>query len=94
MGVHEVDVVVAVRFKVAIVYNGLARPLEIRPDEGLLEVLKEAIALFAPIPAPHTLGLFTTGGKELGVNETVKQAGIEPDEKLLLRPSQVRGGSR
>jgi hypothetical protein len=32
------------------------------------------------------------GGKELPDAETLKQAGVKPNDVLLLRPSTVKGG--
>jgi hypothetical protein len=69
-----------------------ANKLAGRVSEQMKAVLDQAIALFGSLPNPHTLALFTEGGKELPITGTVKEAGLKPGEKLLLRPSTVRGG--
>jgi hypothetical protein len=79
-------------FDVVIIYNGIKKLLEVKRDELFKVVLQKAIALFGSLPNPHTLALFTEAGRELPENETVKQVGLRPDEKLLLRPSTVKGG--
>ncbi len=80
------------KFEVEIIYNGVKKTLKVTADEQMKAMLDQAIALFGPLPNPHTLALFTESGQELPVTGTVKEAGIHPDEKLLLRPSTVRGG--
>lgn len=80
------------RLEVVIIYNGVRKPLKVTTDEPMKTVLDQAIALFGSLPNPHTLALFTEAGQELPVTGTVKEAGIKPGEKLLLRPSAVRGG--
>ena len=79
-------------FQVIIIYNGMKKPLKVHLEELVKTVLQKAIALFGSPPNPHTLSLFTEAGRELPDNETVKQAGLHPDEKLLLRPGAVKGG--
>lgn len=79
-------------FDVIVIYNGIKKPLRVHLQELIKTVLQKAIALFGSPPNPHLLSLFTEAGKELPENETVKQVGLRPDEKLLLRPSAVKGG--
>ena len=79
-------------FDVIIIYNGMKKPLKVHLEELIQTVLQKAIALFGSPPNPHTLSLFTEAGRELPDNETVKQADLHPDEKLLLRPGAVKGG--
>jgi hypothetical protein len=79
-------------FEVIVVYNGVKKPLKVHRDEPMKSVLDQAIALFGSLPNPHTLALFTESGHELPITGTVAEAGLKPGEKLLLRPSAVRGG--
>jgi hypothetical protein len=79
-------------FDVIIFYNGIKKPLKVHLHEIIKQVLQNAIVLFAPLPNPHLLSLFTEAGAELPDNKTVKEVGLRPEEKLLLRPSAVRGG--
>jgi hypothetical protein len=80
------------KLELIIIYNGMTKPLKATLDESLKALLDQAIALFGSLPNPHTLALFTEGGKELPTTGTVNEAGLKPGEKLLLRPSAVRGG--
>ena len=79
-------------FEVIVIYNGVKKPLKVSLDEAMKAALDQAIALFGSLPNPYTLALFTEGGKELPITGTVAEAGLKPGEKLLLRPSTVRGG--
>lgn len=79
-------------FEVIVIYNGTKKPLKVSRNEGMKTVLDQAIALFGSPPQPHALALFTEDGKELPITGTVAEAGLKPGEKLLLRPSAVRGG--
>src|ERR1043166_4281728 len=76
-------------FEIVIIYNGIKKPLKVAVKELIGAVLQRAIALFGSLPNPHTLALYTEGGKELPDNESVQQAGLHPNERLLLRPSTV-----
>lgn len=79
-------------FEVVIVYNGQKKPLTVSNAELIREVLPRAIALFGALPNPHTLSLFTTDRGELQDTSTIKEAGVTPHEKVLLRPSTVKAG--
>ena len=80
------------KFDVKIIYNGVAKKIELEPDETVKQVLDRAIELFAPLPQPHLLSLFNEAGQELNEAQTVRQAGVRPKDSLLLRPGQVKGG--
>lgn len=79
------------QFVVKVLYNGVAKPFEVRRDELVRRLLDQARQAFGPITNPHLLGLFTKAG-ELKDDQTIQAAGVKPHEKLLLRPSAVRGG--
>jgi|SRR5690348_7937465 hypothetical protein len=80
-------------FDITVIYNGVPKEIKVRREETIGQVLNRAIAAFQPLPQPHTMALFTEAGQELK-NEglTVEQAGIQEHDKLLLRPSTVKGG--
>lgn len=80
------------KFKVTVLYNGLERENPAEADELVKTLLARAVAAFGSPPNPHTLSLFTVGGEELDDNKTLRAAGVRPCEKLLLRPSKVKGG--
>jgi hypothetical protein len=75
-----------------VIYNGLTKDIKVELTETVKQVLDAAILVFGPLPQPHTLALYNQAGQELSDAQTVEQAGIRPHDKLLLRPSQVKGG--
>jgi hypothetical protein len=81
------------KFDVTVIYNGVSRTIRVNEHEAVQAVLQQAINIFAPLPNPHTLALFNVGGQELSDTTSVQNAGIRPGDRLLLRPSQVKGGA-
>jgi len=79
------------RFAVSIIYNGVEKPLTVEVTEPIKKVLERAIQLFGSLPNPHTLALYADG-RELADNKTVGEECLRPKEKILLRPSAVKGG--
>lgn len=79
-------------YKVEVIYNGVPKPFEVRHDELVKTLLDKALAAFAPLPNPHTLSLYK-GADELEDAKTLEQSGVKPHDKLLLRPSKVKGGA-
>lgn len=79
---------------VTIVYNGMERLIEYNPEAVVRALLEHAIRAFGVTQAPHLLGLFNQAGAELQDNISAEAAGIRPGDRLLLRPSAVRGGSK
>jgi hypothetical protein len=81
------------KFKVAIVYNGLKRHLEVQPEETMRAVTDEAIKLFEVTEQPHLLALFDEANHEFtDLGQTAEAAGLEKHDRLVLRQSEVRGG--
>jgi hypothetical protein len=81
--------------KVTVIYNGVHERIDFKFEETLGVLRQRAVDAYGNIPQPHTVSLFTEAGVELGPDrdqETIRQAGIEKNDKLLLRPSKVRGG--
>ncbi len=83
----------ATRFQVIIVYNGLERPVNVNEHEAVQALLQSALNTFDIHQGRENFALFTEAGQQLDPNVSVKDAGIAPDAKLLLRPRQVSGGS-
>jgi hypothetical protein len=79
-------------FSVEVLYDGVKKKFEVRPEETVKTLLDKAINAFGPLPNPHMLSLYKDG-EELGDQLTIKAAGIKPCEMLLLRPSKVKGGA-
>jgi hypothetical protein len=81
--------------KVFVIYNGVTEKIEFKFEETLGVLRQRAVDKFGNIPQPHAVSLYTTAGVEFVPardGETIRQAGIEKNEKLLLRPGVVRGG--
>lgn len=79
-------------FEVTVVYNGLMKLIEVSKDELVSSVLAKSIAAFGNLPAPHTLALYESEGRELPDTESVKDAKVKKGDRLLLRPSTVKAG--
>jgi hypothetical protein len=80
-------------FKVEVSYNGVPKEFEVRDHELVKTLLDRTLNVFGPIPNPHTLSLFNSANVELDDAKTLKAVGVKPGDKLLLRPSKVKGGS-
>ncbi len=80
-------------FDIKITYNGIEKELTVSDDEAISSVLTRAIALFPISEAQHLLALFDHKGTEI-TNEaqTVDEAGLKKNSRLVLRQSAVKGG--
>lgn len=78
--------------KLQITYNGLERRIEVKDSDTIASVLATAISLFTVTEAHHLLGLFGEDGLELVDTQTVGEAGLKNNARLVLRQSAVRGG--
>ena len=86
------SVITAKKFAVEVVYNGIAKTLEVEPEQRVTALLQQAIAVFGITQQPHLLSLYRQDGTLVPENESVEGAGLKPDEVLLLRPNAVKGG--
>ena len=88
----EAEPEVKKKFEISVLYNGVPRSIAVEAGETIKQVRERAVQIFGAQQG-HLLALYTVAGQEL-TNEAqaVKEAGIRPHDKLLLRPSQVRGG--
>ncbi len=86
------DAARADHFDVEVIYNGVRKPFRVQLGELIKKLLDQAIQAFGITQNIHLLGLFTPDNRELPDNETIRAAGVHPEEKLNLRPSAVRGG--
>jgi proteasome lid subunit RPN8/RPN11 len=86
------SVAVEKKFAVEIVYNGVAKSLQVEPEERVTALLQKAIAAFGITQNPHLLSFFRQDGSVVPENESVERAGLKPGEVLLLRPNAVKGG--
>lgn len=78
--------------EVTVCYNGLAKELAFNPHAPVRVILEHAIHAFAITQNPHLLSLFNVDGVELNEGLKAEDSGIKPCDKLLLRPSAVKGG--
>lgn len=82
--------------KVLVSYNGMDAKIPFKYEETLGVLRERAVASFTiQGQQPHTLSLYTVAGVEFTPDrdqQTIRQAGIEKNQKLLLRPGVVRGG--
>jgi hypothetical protein len=87
-------------FKIRVTFNADDKPLEIRLEEQMAQVLIDAINLFGLTSQPHTMGLFTEANVQVAgrkpdgqdIQQTVQQAGLKPGQLLVLRQVVVSGG--
>ncbi len=86
------SVAIEKRFAVQVVYNGVAKALQVEPEERVNALLQKAIAVFGITQNPHLLSLFRQDGSVVPESESVERAGLKPCEVLLLRPNVVKGG--
>jgi hypothetical protein len=80
------------KFDIEVVYNGPPKPLTVEVNEEITSVLKRAIALYNVTQQPHLLGLFRVDNTAIPDKQSVKQAGLEPGQTVVLKPDSVRGG--
>jgi hypothetical protein len=85
-------VAVEKKFLVDVTYNGVTKPIEVQPEERITALLAQAIASFGITQNPHLLSLYREDGTVVPENESVEQAGLKPNQLLLLRPNAVKGG--
>jgi hypothetical protein len=77
---------------VTVIYNGLMREIEFQQKDLVGEIRARAMAAFGITQNQHVLALWTEAGAELPDDKTAHDVGVRPHDKLLLRPSAVRGG--
>jgi hypothetical protein len=86
------SVAVEKKFGVEVIYNGVAKTLQVERQEHVTALLKNAIIAFGITQNPHLLSLYREDGSAISDNESVEGAGLKPGEILLLRPNAVKGG--
>ena len=84
--------ITATQFEVTIIYNGLPKPVTANPHQAVQALLQQALNAFEIHQGRENFALFTEGGQLLDPNLSVKDAGITPESRVLLRPRQVSGG--
>ncbi len=77
-------------FEITVVYNGLARTMQVRPGETVGAVIAAARPLFGS-PGGDLI-LVDQQSRELNSAHTLRQEHVGPHAQLSLRPPVVRGG--
>lgn len=78
------------KFEITVIYNGVAKAVEVNLMQALQAVFAHALKLFGS-PGGQ-LGLFTESNVQLDLRRSVKDAGVSEGARLLLRPIAVRAG--
>src|SRR5205809_1949036 len=77
---------------VTVIYNGRTAILEYEPHQAIQALLTHALHAFGITAAATEMALFNQAGAELPSGGSVEDAGIRPDDELVLRQRVVRGG--
>ncbi len=77
---------------VTVIYNGLSREIEFRPKDMVGEIRARAMTAFGITQDQPPLALWSEAGAQLPDDKSAHDVGVHPHDKLLLRPSAVRGG--
>ena len=80
------------RATVLVTFNGEEKALPYQPHEQVTAVLKRALDAFGISSNRHLMSLFTEAGAELPDHSSMEDAGVRPDDVLILRMSVVKGG--
>jgi len=92
-GIKVGEVLALRRKEVVVTFNGEGKAFRYEKDETVKSLLDKAIAAFNVTVNPHTMSLYSSSGVELADAATLHDAGVRAGEVLLLRPSEVKGGS-
>lgn len=82
------------KFTIEVSYNGVTKPLEVRPHETVQAALEQALNAFNIHDQRHLMAFYREDGSEV-MPETIslQEAHITPGTHLALRPSRVKGGA-
>lgn len=83
----------ATHVEVSVTYGGLTKTFTVTPDQTVQSLLELALNAFGVHNNRHTQSLYSSGGAELSDGQSLEAAGIKSGDLLLLRPSQVKGGT-
>jgi hypothetical protein len=94
VGIKAGEVLALHRKEVVVTFNGEGKEFRYEKDETVKSLLDKAIAAFNVTVNPHTMALYLASGVELkDETSTLRDAGVRAGDVLLLRPSEVKGGS-
>ena len=81
------------RWHVVVEYNGNEAIFDYNPQRTVKAILERAIHTFRITQGQPPFSLFNLAGLELPATASGEDAGIQPGDHLLLRPSKVKAGS-
>jgi hypothetical protein len=77
---------------VSIIYNGDHHEFAYDADQTVHTLLQHALKVFRITANQHLMSLYDAKGTELPDQSTLKDVGVKPGSKLVLRQSVVKGG--
>jgi hypothetical protein len=80
------------RWHVVVDYNGTEAIFDYNPEWKVEVILERAIHTFRIVQGQPPFSLFNLAGLELPGTASAEDAGIQPGDHLLLRPSKVKAG--
>jgi hypothetical protein len=82
------------QFEVIVTYNGVEEKIRVNENQAIQAVLEHALRAFGIQGNPHNLVLATESNPnvELPLDKKVKDVGIQPGTKLVLRPRRAGAG--
>lgn len=80
------------KFEINIVYNGIAKPIEVHAHQKAKVLLDHAIRAFNIAQNPHLLSLFREDGTRVDESQPIAEAGLREGMTLHLRADAVKGG--
>lgn len=77
---------------IEIIYNGQAVEFDYKASELVGTLLQTALRRFGITTNAHLMSLFDADNHELKDTLTLREAGVRPEDTLVLRQSRVKGG--
>lgn len=81
------------KFTVFVTYNGVTKEFTVLGTQTVQSLLEHSMNDFGVQQNRHIQALFPEQGEELKDSLSLSQAGVGPEEHLLLRGSAVKGGT-
>lgn len=77
---------------VSVVYNGRVAEIAYQPQQVVQALLAHSLNEFQIVANREAMRLFNAMGAEVPVHQSVRDAGVEPGDQLILRQITVGGG--
>ena len=81
-------------FSIVVSYNGVDQPIQVNAEQAIQAVLQHALQIFGMAGNPQNLILTLPSNPnvEIPPNSKVRDAGIQPGSRVLLRPRTASSG--